>query len=411
MKTATTNPQANQRLEVWEESQDWSAAVKSLKTAKSSASTNEAVVGRGKRRCSAVLQAGNAREFHMPPPAMLRCLEEWFVEKNGGPARNYEDTTLEQLSALAARLVPDEGPHADFTVFRCWGPGGAEVLASVQDGDVEAQCIAARHAGRHVSVVEDQLRSERWETPRSRVESMVQKSQFQGIGGPNRPWAAVIAHSARGAGRATCLGGSRTWTSRACNRPPPALALHCSRSWKEDRREPCRAMGLAGHRAQEAGALVRGGPSTRETSVLSPVRRRPDASHRAGRRMRGRTPDHREQVAELRQRFRASRAEVAAAQPKELDRTPRVLVHTRRVPELTTPREVRMGEDARCTVGLRNPARLLDRWPSLRTGLRPIRAAFLTARACRLVCVGLTWRESRASSTLGRERGHRQRLA
>ena len=53
----------------------------------------------------------------------------------------------------------------------------------------------------------------------------------------------------------------RTWTSRACNRPPPALALHCSRSWKEDRRDPCRAMGLVGHRAQEAGALVGGGPS------------------------------------------------------------------------------------------------------------------------------------------------------
>ena len=50
---------------------------------------------------------------------------------------------------------------------------------------------------------------------------------------------------------------------RACNRPPPARALHCSRSWKEDQRGSCRAMGLAGHRAQEVVALARGGPSAR----------------------------------------------------------------------------------------------------------------------------------------------------
>ena len=64
---------------------DWSAAVRALETAKSLSPTSEAVFGRGKRRFSAVLQAGDEREFHMLPPAMLRGLEERFVEKNGGP--------------------------------------------------------------------------------------------------------------------------------------------------------------------------------------------------------------------------------------------------------------------------------------------------------------------------------------
>ena len=81
---------------------DWSAAVRALETAESSAPTSEAVVGRGKRHFSAVLQAGGESTCNT-----LRGLEERFVEKNGGPARDYEDTTPEQLSALAARLATD----------------------------------------------------------------------------------------------------------------------------------------------------------------------------------------------------------------------------------------------------------------------------------------------------------------
>ena len=51
----------------------------------------------------------------------------------------------------------------------------------------------------NVSVVEDQLRSERWETLGGRVESTVQKSQYSGSWQP-RPWAAVIPYSTYGAG-------------------------------------------------------------------------------------------------------------------------------------------------------------------------------------------------------------------
>ena len=51
---------------------------------------------------------------------------------------------------------------------------------------------------------------------------------------------------------------------------------------------------------------------------------------------------------------------------------------------------MRLGEDACCTAGLRDPARLLDRWPSLRGCWRPIRYGILRARARLPDCVGLT---------------------
>ena len=54
---------------------------------------------------------------------------------------------------------------------------------------------APQHWG-HLSVVEDRIRSEKWEILKGRVESLVRKSQFQESWDPNRPWAAVIGHPA-----------------------------------------------------------------------------------------------------------------------------------------------------------------------------------------------------------------------
>ena len=56
---------------------------------------------------------------------MQRKLEEVFTQKNGGAAREYEQVTGEQLSALAARLAVDEAPYTDFSV---WGPYGKRAL-------------------------------------------------------------------------------------------------------------------------------------------------------------------------------------------------------------------------------------------------------------------------------------------
>ena len=101
-------------------------------------------------------------------------------------------------------------------------------------------------------------------------------------------------------------------------------------------------------------------------------------------------PDHQERIKEFRERCLVSRAKSATLPTEEMDRAPRVPLHISRVPELITPKEVRLGEDACCTAGLRDPARLLDRWPSLRGCWRPIRHGILRARARLPDCVGLT---------------------
>ena len=101
-------------------------------------------------------------------------------------------------------------------------------------------------------------------------------------------------------------------------------------------------------------------------------------------------PDHQERIKEFRERCLVPRAKSATLAPEEVDRAPRVPLHISRVPELITPKEVRLGEDACCTAGLRDPARLLDRWPSMRECWRPIRYGIVRARARLPDCVVLT---------------------
>ena len=82
------------------------------------------------------------------------------------------------------------------------------ILAGVLENHAEIGRLATRPTGHlrgghptapqrcgHLSVVEDRIRSERWEILKGRVETLVQKSQFLESWDPDRPWAAVIAHS------------------------------------------------------------------------------------------------------------------------------------------------------------------------------------------------------------------------
>ena len=101
-------------------------------------------------------------------------------------------------------------------------------------------------------------------------------------------------------------------------------------------------------------------------------------------------PDHQERIKEFRERCLVSRAKSATLPPEEMDRAPRVPLHISRVPELITPKEVRLGEDVCCTAGLSDPARLLDRWPSLRGCWNQLVMEILRARARLPDCVGLT---------------------
>ena len=219
---------------------DRSSAVRAMEATKGSAHSNETAEANvvSPLFCRLVMSVSSTCYRH-------QCYEAWksgFVRKNGCPARDYEDTVTEQLSALASRLVLDEAPNADFSAFSsfgkralklmtCWAQiivGGelttktvpvlprfctvAKMLAGV-DNHAEIGRLATRPTGHlrgghptapqhcgHLSVVADRIRSERWVMLKGRVESLVQKSQFQGSWNPDRPWAAAVAHSACGRG-------------------------------------------------------------------------------------------------------------------------------------------------------------------------------------------------------------------
>ena len=92
----------------------------------------------------------------------------------------------------------------------------ANMLAGVLHNNAEIGRLATRPTGHspgghptapqywgHLSVVEDRIRSARFEILKGRAESMVRKSQFQESWDPNRPWAAVIGHPAYGRGDAS----------------------------------------------------------------------------------------------------------------------------------------------------------------------------------------------------------------
>ena len=55
------------------------------------------------------------------PKEKVRRLNADFRELWGSEAREYEDHTWEQLSAMAAKAAMDEAPYTDFSVFGPYG--------------------------------------------------------------------------------------------------------------------------------------------------------------------------------------------------------------------------------------------------------------------------------------------------
>ena len=221
---------------------DRSSAARAMETTKGSAHSNE----KAEANVVSPLSCRLLMSVSSTPSSMLLGLEEQVRKENGCPAKDYEGTVTEQLSALASRLASDEAPIADFSAFSPFGKralklmtfwaqiivGGelttktvpvrprfctvANMLAGVLDNHAEIGRLATwptgpsrgghptapQHCG-HLSVVEDRIRSERWEILKGRVESLVQKSQFLGSWDPGQPWAVVIAHTAYGRGDAS----------------------------------------------------------------------------------------------------------------------------------------------------------------------------------------------------------------
>ncbi|CAK0821592.1 unnamed protein product, partial [Prorocentrum cordatum] len=201
---------------------------------------------RGRELITVIIQ-GDRREYRMLDKAKLKEVDETFEATNGGPTADYEDTSPEQISALAFVLAQDEAPYTDFGI---WGPFGkrtakflsfraqvfvaGEWVTKVVQGppnfaawrrgwrvfrtaalklglSVAGPLDAYEEGVRTVSasfrdkwglicVVEDHMRSERWERVRVLIERCVSAGSLKQRWDPNRPWGAVLAYSAYGTG-------------------------------------------------------------------------------------------------------------------------------------------------------------------------------------------------------------------
>ena len=118
--------------------------------------------------------------------------------------------------------------------------------------------------------------------------------------------------------------------------------------------------------------------------------------------MRERLRQHLRHLAELRSQLSALKERQSAivstrpggAPGQDSEDRHRVQLHPARQPDLiTSDRERRSIEDNLCTAGMRNPSKLLSSWPSLRSGMQPVRLVisnflrdFPAARGLALAC-------------------------
>ena len=199
------------------------------------------------RELSTVIIQGDRREYRMLGKTKLKDIDEAFEAINGGATADYEDTSPEQISALAFLLAQDEAPYTDFGI---WGPFGkrtakflsfraqvfiaGEWVTKVVHGppdftawrrgwrvfrtaalklglSVAGPLDAYEEGVRIVSqsfpdkwglicVVEDHMRSERWERVRVLIERCVTAGTLKQRWDPNKPWETVLAYSAYGTG-------------------------------------------------------------------------------------------------------------------------------------------------------------------------------------------------------------------
>ena len=204
--------------------------------------------------------AGDDSEFLMLKPDKIARLNKDFRDYWGSESMEYEDHTAEQLSAVAARVVVDESPYADFSVFgpygkrlqkmmccraqifvgselvtktvqgpsnfeqwrRCWKVfrGIALKLKFSKPGPIDDYEEGFRqlahsfpdHWG-HLVVIEDHMRSERWGVIRSRLEALWAAGQSPAGLSSARPWEAVIAYTAYS------FGQERDWWFARVDKP------------------------------------------------------------------------------------------------------------------------------------------------------------------------------------------------
>ncbi|CAK0909902.1 unnamed protein product, partial [Prorocentrum cordatum] len=205
-----------------------------------------------KRKYNAFLDQLSDGEFDTLSEQALRNIAKDFKLMNGGPPREAENVTPEQVSALAARVADD---HAPCTHFALWGPFGRQqkkvlkftaqifvngelvtrqlsgpppfetwgacwrvfrtgmlmlkacllMLKACQpgplDGYEEGIRLLAHTFPQHWVVVrraDDTMRAERWERIRQDIEAKVEARKYSEPFDPERPWEAVVREAAYG---------------------------------------------------------------------------------------------------------------------------------------------------------------------------------------------------------------------
>ena len=258
-----------------------------------------------KRKFHQVLQAGDEREFLPLPAPKLRKLRAEFESANGSAAREFEIASEDQLSSLAAKLAVDEVPYADFSVFGPFGKRLMRMMSCRAQVFVEGELVSKALEGprdfeqwrkcwrvfrnamltlnaslpgplddyeegirqmtrsfpnhwSHIAVIEDQMRSERWEALRGKIETLVERSQFRGSFCAERPWEAVLSVSTYGSG------DDQWWWNTRVDKP-------CMQS--------ASVQGAAGRLAEVEGsnpASVSSLPQATSRTIEAPVRVRND---------------------------------------------------------------------------------------------------------------------------------------
>ena len=211
----------------------------------------------------------DTREFVLLPSDRVRQLNSAYRQRQRRPPPEYEEVTLEQLSAVAGRLAEDLNPAADFSVFgpfgrrlqrylstraqiwvdgqlvtrtltgpqnfeawrkcwRVWRTALDKLLAAetgpVDDYEEGIRQLSAAHPldWGTIVVADDHMRHERFPRLREEIERRVASGTFTGEFDPQKPWEAVIAHAAYGSGE-----DDRWWfrqVEKPCMSGPPGDA-------------------------------------------------------------------------------------------------------------------------------------------------------------------------------------------
>ena len=203
--------------------------------------------GPRKLKFSQVLCPGDDREFVILSTKRLKELARAYKGVHGTTSREYETSTEEQLSALAARAAADELVYADLAIFGPYGKRLLKAAATRAQIFVRGELITKSYSGPQsyaawrlcwrvyrdalirlkisrggpldeyeegirilaesyphhwiqIAIIEDMGRFERWPVLRMRHEEDVQEGRIPTGWSKDKPWESVLLAAAYGSG-------------------------------------------------------------------------------------------------------------------------------------------------------------------------------------------------------------------